>query len=287
MLVSAACRGLLIGRNAGGIRIAACNSLFADWGAKKCSPPGLRGPQPSPRGGPQLTFRSKASSAGCCPYDLLSRIVTMFYAVRRRRQECEVVRRGGAAANCAAQRAAGVVMGKFSGRGLRWSASELSRTTAGLRWREAAARTVLKNRNNSRAAAYPAAEAISEKGWPRRRSVKNRRPFDYFKSAEGIRFSAGARPTPKSFHRGGFWCYLLSTQKVTYEKNASCHRAFRRGLASQTGGCRKRFHSFFVLTNKKCGMTRGGVFGLLSAAAEDNAASRRNCSGSSLRWSAR
>ena len=71
-----------------------------------------------------------------------------------------------------------------------------------------------------------------------------------------IRFSAVARQTPKSFHRGGFWCYLLSAQKVTYEKNASCHRAFRRGLASQTGGCRKRFHSFFVLTNKKCGMTR-------------------------------
>ncbi len=31
----------------------------------------------------------------------------------------------------------------------------------------------------------------------------------------GIRFSAGARTTPKSFHRGGFWCNLLSEQKVT------------------------------------------------------------------------
>ncbi len=55
------------------------------------------------------------------------------------------------------------------------------------------------------ASAHPAAEAISEKGRPRRRSVKNRKSFDCFKSAEGIRFSVGARPTPKSFHRGGFW----------------------------------------------------------------------------------
>ena len=40
-------------------------------------------------GGPQLTLRLHASSAGCCPYDLQSRIVTMFYAVRRRRSECD------------------------------------------------------------------------------------------------------------------------------------------------------------------------------------------------------
>ena len=67
----------------------------------------------------------------------------------------------------------------------------------------------------SHASANPAAEAISDKGRPRRWSVKNRIPFDCFKSAAGIRFSAGARTTPKSFHRGGFWCYLLSEQKVT------------------------------------------------------------------------
>ena len=93
--------------------------------------------------------------------------------------------------------------------------------------------------------------------------------------------------------------YLLFGQKVTYEEIR--HATEReRGLASQTGGCRKRFHSFFVLTNKKCGMTRGGVFGLLFAggqscsdkiylrrlrgsrfarAAEDNAAPRRSRSG--------
>ena len=95
----------------------------------------------------------------------------------------------------------------------------------------------------SRASASPAAEAISDKGRARRRSVKNRRTFsisrgqsrtrsdyaearkrlrkrtfDCFKSAAGIRFSVGARPIPKSFHRGGFWCYLLSAQKVTHEK---------------------------------------------------------------------
>ena len=70
----------------------------------------------------------------------------------------------------------------------------------------------------SHASAYPAAEAISEGGRPQRRSVKNRKSFDCFKSAAGIRFSKGARPTPKSFHRGGFWRYLLSEQKVTYEK---------------------------------------------------------------------
>ena len=60
----------------------------------------------SARGGPQLTFRSSAPSAGCCPYDLQSCIVTMFYAVRRRRRTCTshrrvAVRRSGAAANCA------------------------------------------------------------------------------------------------------------------------------------------------------------------------------------------
>ena len=38
-----------------------------------------------------------------------SRIIAMFYAVRR----------SVASANCAAQRAAGVIMGKVSGRGLR------------------------------------------------------------------------------------------------------------------------------------------------------------------------
>ena len=43
----------------------------------------------------------------------------------------------------------------------------------------------------------PAAGTISDKGRSRRRSVKNRSPFDCFKSAEGIRFSVVARPDPE------------------------------------------------------------------------------------------
>ena len=100
----------------------------------------------------------------------------------------------------------------------------------------------LKEPQYSHAPAYPAAEAISDRGRPQRRSAKNRRTFsisreqsrtrsssaearkrlrkrtfDCFKSAEGIRFREVARPTPKSFHRGGFWRYLLCEQKVTYK----------------------------------------------------------------------
>ncbi len=93
----------------------------------------------------------------------------------------------------------------------------------------------------SHASASPAAEAISDEGRPRRRSVKNRRTFsisrgqsrtrssfaearkrlrkrtfDCFKSAEGIRFSVVARPTPKSFHRGTFWLHLLGDKRWKY-----------------------------------------------------------------------
>ena len=84
--------------------------------------------------------------------------------------------------------------------------------------------------DNSRALANPAAGTISEKGRSRRRSVKNRRPFDCFKSAEGIRFSVVARPTPKSFHRGGFWRYLLAAQKVTYILISFCGSLNRAAL---------------------------------------------------------
>ena len=72
-----------------------------------------------------------------------------------------------------------------------------------------------------------------------------------------------------------------------------------RGLASQTGGCRKRFQSFFFFWKRKMWNDAGRVFGLLFAggrsltkfifggcggtpkerAAEDNAASRRSRSG--------
>ena len=56
-----------------------------------------------------------------------------------------------------------------------------------------------------------------------------KRTFDCFKSAEGIRFSAVARPTPKSFHRGGFWRYLLAAQKVTYILISFCGSKNRAG----------------------------------------------------------
>ena len=73
---------------------------------------------------------------------------------------------------------------------------------------------------NAHASAYPAAETISDKGRSCRRSVRNRRPFDCFKSAEGIRFSVVARPTPKSFHRGGFWRNLLTPKGCIKKENA-------------------------------------------------------------------
>ena len=71
----------------------------------------------------------------------------------------------------------------------------------------------------SHASAYPAAEAISDEGRPQRRSVMNRRPFDCFKSAEGIRFSAGARTAPRSFHRGTFWLHLLGDKRWKHYKS--------------------------------------------------------------------
>ena len=72
-----------------------------------------------------------------------------------------------------------------------------------------------KEPQNTHASAHPAAEAISDEGRPRRRSVKNRRPFDCFKSAEGIRFSAGAVVDPEIVSPRRFLGYLLSAQKVT------------------------------------------------------------------------
>ncbi len=64
-------------------------------------------------------------------------------AVRRRRRTCTsrwrvAVRRSGAAANCAAQRAAGIVNGNAFGVQPAGTESELSRTTVGLRRAEAA-----------------------------------------------------------------------------------------------------------------------------------------------------
>ena len=48
-----------------------------------------------------------------------------------------------------------------------------------------------------------------------------------------IRFSAVARPTPKSFHRGGFWRYLLAAQKVTYIFKCFAVRRTARAAASR------------------------------------------------------
>ena len=162
-------------------------------------------------------------------------------AVRRRRRTCTshrrvAVRRSGAAANCAAQRAADAMTEMFSGGSLRWSASNV-KGVAGLRGTKAPARAVLTNCNIHTRQHHPAAEAISGKGRPQRRSAKNRRTFsirrgqsrtrpscaearkrlrkrtfDCFKSAAGIRFSAVARTTPKSFHRGGFSRHLLTSK---------------------------------------------------------------------------
>ena len=81
----------------------------------------------------------------------------------------------------------------------------------------------------SSASAYPAAGTISDKGRSQRRSVKNRRPFDCFKSAEGIRFSAVARTTPKSFHRGGFWRNLLTSKGCIEKKKCGSQNRADRG----------------------------------------------------------
>ena len=51
------------------------------------------------------------------------------------------------------------------------------------------------------------------------------RNFDPSKM-RSIRFSAGARPTPKSFHRGTFWLHLLGDKRWNYCDSLS--RAVRR-----------------------------------------------------------
>ena len=85
----------------------------------------------------------------------------------------------------------------------------------------------------SSASAYPAAGTISDKGRSQRRSVKNRRPFDCFKSAEGIRFSEVARTTPKSFHRGGFWRNLLTSKGCIEKRKCSSKNCAGRSLGSR------------------------------------------------------
>ena len=91
---------------------------------------------------------------------------------------------------------------------------------------------------NAHASAQPAAEAISDRGRPQRRSVKNRKSFDCFKSAEGIRFSAGAVADPEIVSPRRFLGYLLSEQKVTdktiMEDCDSQSRAVRRRPTRRT-----------------------------------------------------
>ena len=88
----------------------------------------------------------------------------------------------------------------------------------------------------SHASAHPAAEAISDKGRPRRRSVKNRRPFDCFKSAEGIRFSAGAAPDPEIVSPRHILAPPFGGQKVEISYKVFAVRRTARAAASARGG---------------------------------------------------
>ncbi len=76
-----------------------------------------------------------------------------------------------------------------------------------------------KHSINTHAPAHPAAEAISDKGRPRRRSVKNRKSFDCFKSAVRHPIQRRRRADPEIVSPRRFLGYLLSEQKVTYEKS--------------------------------------------------------------------
>ena len=120
------------------------------------------------------------------------------------------------------------------------------------------------------ASAQPAAEAISDKGRPQRRSEKNRKSFDCFKSDAGIRFSSGAVAAPEIVSPRRFLGYLLSEQKVTYRTikedcdsqsragRSLCHAEARYSLIAHPRGLRRlrpenapRHSTFFVRQNKK------------------------------------
>ena len=109
-------------------------------------------------------------------------------------------------------------------------------------------------RDNTHASADPAAGTISEKERARRRSVKNRKSFDCFKSAAGIRFSAVAKPTPKSFHRGTFWLHLLGDKRweiLRLFESRSSPPPHRGGLH----GSKSRKYFYFIcnlLPSKGC-----------------------------------
>ncbi len=126
---------------------------------------------------------------------------------------------------------------------------------------------------NTHALASPAAEAISDEGRPRRRSVKNRRTFSISRGQSRTRSGfaearkrlrkrnfdpqkceasdlAQAQGRPRNRFTAAVFRLPFVRTKSNIVKSASCHRAFRRGLASLTKCCRLGFHSFFVLTNK-------------------------------------
>ena len=64
---------------------------------------------------------------------------------------------------------------------------------------------------------HPAAEAISGRGRPQRRSVKNRKSFDCFKSAVRHPIQRRRKDEPEIVSPRRFFGYLLSEQKVTYK----------------------------------------------------------------------
>ena len=120
-------------------------------------------------------------------------------AVRRRRQECDSSPpRGGGGELRDSKESQASLMGKFSGSSLRPAR--------------------LCESQYLHASASPAAEAISDKGRPRRRSVKNRKSFDCFKSAVRHPIQRSHKDAPEIVSPRRFFGYLLSAQKVTYEK---------------------------------------------------------------------
>ena len=156
-------------------------------------------------------------------------------AVRRRRQECDSSPPQGGGGELRDSKAANIMTEMFSERSLR--RTQRCECRCGPPRAEAAARAVLRTAIFTRVS-HPAAEAISDEGRPRRRSVKNRKSFDCFKSAAGIRFSVGAVADPEIVSPRRFFGYLLSAQKVTYEKIIEKMRLVRvaRAAASRSGG---------------------------------------------------
>ena len=147
---------------------------------------GLRGPQALDSGGPQLTLRSAATSAGC---DLKT------FPLRRLRLFEPHSSPTPHAADCNPRHESYTRHSTFfflkkknELNPYRQSPVCDANPRPTVRWHDVSI---------THASAPPAAEAISDRGRPRRRSVKNRKSFDCFKSAAGIRFSAGAVADPE------------------------------------------------------------------------------------------